>query len=164
MAKFEYDVDYRKQYPGVTISDDVLAALKENDLKRKYFEYDLKVEKPPRKKKKLSEDKFQDATPSQEDSRAMIPSREDSLERLTDLQKQFASPEDVEEIVIQNIMLDKLHHCLAALTELELELVQAIFYEGKTQTELEDYYQISQQGISRRLKKVLKKLARLMKT
>ena len=102
MAKFEYDIDYRKEYPSENISDEVIAFLKESDLKRKYFEYELKTEKQVRKKKN---GKLTNKT-------VIRPSRADSLERLMDLTQQFASAEDVEETIITKIMVDKLRHCL----------------------------------------------------
>ena len=123
MAKFEYDIDYRKEYPSENISDEVIAFLKESDLKRKYFEYELKTEKQVRKKKN---GKLTNKT-------VIRPSREDSLERLMDLTQQFASAEDVEETIITKIMVDKLRHCLTEIDEQELELVKAIFFDGFTE-------------------------------
>lgn len=152
MAKFEYDIDYRKQYPDVTISDEVLAVLRESDLKRKYCEYDLKVEKQARKKSDETED-----TPP-----VIVPSREDSLDRLTDLEKQFASPENVEETVIQNLMLDKLRRCLTEITASESEMVTALFFNGLTERQLSEKTGVPQKTINDRKCRLLRKLKKLL--
>ena len=152
MAKFEYDIDYRKDYPSENIADEVIAFLKESDLKRKYFEDELKTEKQVRKKKN---GKLTNKT-------VIRPSREDSLERLMDLTQQFASAEDVEETIITKIMVDKLRHCLTEIDEQELELVKAIFFDGFTERQLSKITGIPQKTINDRKKRILIKLKKLL--
>jgi Sigma-70, region 4. len=153
MAKFEYDVDYRKLYPNVTISDEVLAVLKESDQKRKYCEYDLKVEKSPRKNKNDSADKLTE----------LVPSREDSLDRLMEIEKQFASGEDIEADVVKKIMIEKMMLCVEQLSSDEKSLIIALFFQQKSEVELAAELGINQSSISRRKDKVLAKLKKLVK-
>lgn len=74
----------------------------------------------------------------------------------------LVSEEDVAEQVINQIMLDKLRACLAVLTEDEMELIHFLYYEEKSETELSSFYGISQQAISKRLKRILAKLKKLL--
>ena len=152
MAKFEYDIDYRKEYPNENISDEVIAVLKEGDLKRKYFEYELKTEKQTRKKNGKKTDEL-----------TMRPSREDSLDRLTDLAQQFASAEDVEAGVIKKIMIEKMMDCVELLPIDEKTLIIALFFQGKSEVEMAAELGINQSSISRRKNKVLAKLKKLVK-
>ncbi|WP_312101808.1 sigma-70 family RNA polymerase sigma factor [Pygmaiobacter massiliensis] len=152
MAKFEYDIDYRKEYPGVDISEEVIAFLKENDLKRKYFEYELKTEKQIRRKVGASED----------DTPIVRPSREDSLNRLTDLAMQFASSEDVETSVIKKLMIEKLMDCVSQLSKDEQELITELFFNGKSEREWSEEIGIHFMTIHNRKVKIIKKLKKLM--
>ena len=65
----------------------------------------------------------------------------------------LASEENVEDQVIKQVMLDKLRACLSMLTEEEMELIHFLFYKEKSETELSSFYGISQQAISKRLKR-----------
>lgn len=151
MAKFKYDIDYRKEYPGENISDDVITFLKESDSKQKYFEYELKREKQVRRKNTQKAD-----TP------IIRPSREDSLDRLIDLAHQFASAEDVESCVIKKVMIEKMMHCVVQLAENERNLITALYFEHKSQVQLEKETGVKQQTISYREKKILKKLEKML--
>ena len=72
----KYYPDYGALYPDTPIHPDVLKVLRESDRKMKYMEYDLKCEKPLRDKTGAIV--------------GLLPSREDSFERLMEADKQFA--------------------------------------------------------------------------
>ena len=68
----------------------------------------------------------------------------------------------VEDIVMGKLMEDKLHQCLARLTKEERELIFALYFQNKTQLELEKETGIKQQTISYRENKIRKKLKKMM--
>lgn len=70
----------------------------------------------------------------------------------------------VDEQAIQNVMLDKLHSCLAKLSSSEMSLIHDGFYEELTQRQLADKYGISQSAAKKRMDKLLSKLRKMMKT
>ena len=74
------------------------------------------------------------------------------------------SDEDVAEQVVNKMMLDKLRACLHLLTVDEMELIHYLYYEEKSETEVSSFYGISQQAISKRLKRILCKLKKLLES
>ena len=65
----------------------------------------------------------------------IIPSREDSLDRLVDENAQQFSDEQesVESVVLHKLEVDRLHTALSLLTPEERALIQALFFEEKTE-------------------------------
>ena len=92
----------------------------------------------------------------------VIPSREDSYERLVELDEQFEAENKTEEIVIQKIVYEQLHHAISLLSEDEQYLIKQLFFEERTERELAEEYQLSQNAINKRRKKVLSKLKRFL--
>jgi RNA polymerase sigma factor (sigma-70 family) len=153
MFKNKYRPDYKKEYPGVFISDEVLATLKKSDRKTEYLEYDLKSEK------------WEIDQTAQ--TAKCIPSREDSYERLLEEEHQFAGDgESVEDEAHKNILLEKLRLCLGQLSPNERELIDALFFSnggsGMTEREYAVLSGIPQQTISDRKLRLLKKLKKLL--
>lgn len=115
----------------------------------KYFEEDLKVEN-------LIVDQEKETV-------TVIPSREDSYERLlengTQLLDDTPGPEDA---VIRNMMVEKLRNCLNSLSDGELELINAIYCDGTSEHEFAKKTGRHQQTINYRKKKILKKLRHMM--
>lgn len=70
--------------------------------------------------------------------RQVIPSREDSLDRLMDDNaEQFADRhESVEDMVLRRISIEWLYKALDTLTERERKLIEALFFEEKTEREV----------------------------
>ena len=134
----------RGQY--VEVTDEVYAAYMQSDRKMRYFENDLKTER------------FVLGKEGQVVQ--IIPSREDSLDRLMDENaQQFSGGEEsVENIVLHKLEVDKLHTALAMLTSEEQALVQALFFEEHTESELAVKLGISQPAVYKRKMKILKKL------
>ena len=139
--------NYRKIYPAA--SEEVIAVLRQSDRRLQYLEYDLKVERFV-----LDETK---------QVAFFIPSREDSLERLMDADAQFVDEEtDVEEIAINAVMIAKLKESMKLLSEDELEMIHALFYQGLTEREFAKNVGIPQKTINDRKARVLRKLKKLL--
>ena len=134
----------RGQY--VEVTDEVYAAYMQSDRKMRSFENDLKTER------------FVLGKEGQVVQ--IIPSREDSLDRLMDENaQQFSGGEEsVENIVLHKLEVDKLHTALAMLTSEEQALIQALFFEEHTESELAVKLGISQPAVYKRKMKILKKL------
>ena len=93
----------------------------QGDRKMRYFETDLKTER----------------TVLDKEGRVVkvIPSREDSLDRLAEDQAaQFADRhESVEEAVLRRLSIQELYQALEQLSQSEKALIKAIFFDGKTE-------------------------------
>ena len=68
----------------------------------------------------------------------------------------------VEDIAITHIMEEKLHNCLAVLSKAEQVYIYQRYWEGLTQSELAESYEVSQQALSYREKCILAKLKKLL--
>lgn len=93
----------------------------------------------------------------------VIPSREDSYERLLDTEKQFVSDaESVEELVMHSIMVERLDHALKKLTKEELAIIYALFYQEISELELAKQLGIPRTTLQSRKYKILEKLKKLL--
>lgn len=81
-------------------------------------------------------------------------------EKATDLMT--SEQEDIVSVVVNKMELIKLRDSLHRLSESERELIILHFYKDIPQTELAKIYGINQSSISRRIKKILAKLKRIM--
>ena len=127
---------------AVEVSDEIYEILKKSDRRIKYVEKDLKETRYIINQKK--------ATVKE------IPSREDSLDRLTEIGKDFAdSNSDFQDSLVLKIMLDE---ALAKLSEEERYLITQLFYLGRTERDLANELGISQYTVNRNKHKILKKL------
>lgn len=70
--------------------------------------------------------------------------------------------ETMETITLANELRNQLHRCIAALPRAERELIHAIYFEGMTEAEYASKANMTQSGISRRRKKTLSKLKKLL--
>ena len=70
--------------------------------------------------------------------------------------------ETMETIALANEFRNQLHRCIAALPKAERELIYAIYYKGMTEAEYASKANMTQSGISRRRKKTLSKLKKLL--
>ena len=151
MAKRDkYHPDYKKLYPGEEIAPEVMKLLKRSDRKMEYMEVDLK------------QGVFRQESSTQ--TAVFIPSREDSLERLQEEDKEefTSTAHSPEEIAVHNDELDRLHRAMEMLDSEEYELIHALYYEGISEATLAQLAGITQQGISWRLKKILAKIKKFM--
>ena len=90
-----------------------------------------------------------------------IPSREDSFERLTDIGKEFADiTSDFQELSIKKVILDQ---ALSKLSGEEHYLITQLFYMQRTEKELADELNKTQQNINKSKRKILCKLYEILK-
>ena len=93
----------------------------------------------------------------------MIPSREDSYERLLEAEKQFAEEaENVEETAVRAVVLEKLNEALHTLTEEETSIIQALFYQEISEAELAKKLGIARTTLQSRKYKILEKLKKML--
>lgn len=150
MAVYDkYYPNYKKLYPGVELTPEVLACLRTTDRKMKYAEFDLKVEQ---------------YIPDPETGEfRRVPSREDSYERLLEEERQFTqdglSPEA---IVLQTDELRRLNLCLALLSNHEQRLIRALYFDGFSERQLSAAIGVPQKTINDRRRKTLAKLKKMM--
>ena len=117
--------------------------------KEKYFTYDLKQEHT-RVDKETGEV-------------IVVPSREDSYERLLEAEKQFAEEaEDVEDVAVRAVMLEKLNEALHTLTDEETAIIHALFYQEISEVELAKKLGIARTTLQSRKYKILEKLRKLL--
>ena len=130
----------------VEVTDEVYMAYTQSDRKMRYFENDLKTERFVLGKEGQVVE--------------VIPSREDSLDRLMDenAQQFHRDEESVENTVLHKLEVDKLHTALAMLTPEEQALIQALFFEERSESEMAVELGISQPAVYKRKVKILKKL------
>ena len=133
----------------VEVSYDVYEAYYQGARKQRYFEHDLK-------EGRTRKDPNTGLT-------IMIPSREDSYERLAESNKQFVSAKDqVEDLAMQFVMLEKLNEALLLLSKEERELIQEVFFYEKTERQCAELFGLSQKGINKRKIKILEKLRKIL--
>lgn len=135
----------------VEVTYEVYDAYIRGDRKMRYFEDDLKRERP--------------VYGSNGEIRQVLPSREDSLDRLMEENaRQFATnAESVEDVVFRKLAVDKLHTALLQLTKEERALIYALFYEEKTEREYAEQLGLYRNAVHVRKIRVLKKLKKLLK-
>lgn len=68
-----------------------------------------------------------------------------------------------DEIVVDKLMNEMLHQCLDRLDTDERALIDALYFNNKTETELAIEYGISQQAISKRHLKIIRQIKKIMK-
>ena len=108
----------------IEVTDEVYAAYMKGDRKMRYFEKDLKCERP-----------------------------------MEENARQFAAAaESVEDVVIRKLAVDKLHTALLQLPKEERALIYALFFDGKTESEVAKHLGVSRQAIQKRKNRILKKL------
>ena len=139
--------DFKKIYPNT--NKEVLDVLKVTERKMRYQEYDLKTEK------------F--IVDSENNKVTVIPSREDSYERLLDIGVQFEEKAPgVEEQMLGRMEAEQLHKVLSFLSSDEQYLIQEIYFHERTERDLAKELGYSQNAVNKRKKRILDKLRRLM--
>lgn len=135
-----------KDGTAVEVSDETYEILKKSDRRIKYVEHDLKETRYIIDQKK--------ATVKE------IPAREDSLDRLAELGKDFADSTAVfDETVLRKIMLDQ---ALEKLSDEERYLITQLFYFGRTERDLADELGVYRNAVHSQKAKILKKLKKML--
>ena len=107
--------------------------------------------KGQRKEKYFTHDLKQEHTKVDKETGEMIviPSREDSYERLLEAEKQFAEEaENVEDVAGREVMLEKLNEALRILTDEETAIIHALFYQEISEVELAKKIRNSQNNLT----------------
>ena len=139
--------DFKKIYPNT--NKEVLDVLKVTERKMQYQEYDLKTEK------------F--IVDSENNKVTVIPSREDSYERLLDIGVQFEEKAPgVEEQMLRRMEAEQLHKMLSFLSADEQYLIQEIYFHERTERDFAKELGYSQNAVNKQKKRILDKLRRLM--
>ena len=138
-------------YPCLKERPDVLEVLKKSDRKMKYMEVDLKSEQ----RRKNTEN----------GAESYVPSKEDSLERLVYSAKcQFADDaEGVEDAVIRKDDLCRLRAALDQFSEEERFLIHALFFDERSERELEEMMGVHRMTIHNRKIRILQKLKKMLR-
>ena len=131
------------------VSRELYEAYYKGRRKERYFTQDLKQERT-RVDKKTGQI-------------TVIPSREDSYERLLEAEKQFAEDvENIEDVAIRAVMLEKLTAALHTLTDEEKAIIHALFYQEVSEVELAKRMGIPRTTLRSRKDKILVKLKELL--
>lgn len=127
------------------VSRELYEAYYKGQRKEKYFTHDLKQEhiKVDKKTGEVT----------------IIPSREDSYERLLETEKQFAEEaESVEDAAVRAVMLAKLKEALHTLSDEEAGIIYALFYQEISEVELAGKLGVARTTLQSRKYKILEKL------
>lgn len=148
MAKPYRIPNFRKMYPEA--SDEIIAVLRTTERKMQYQEYDLKMEQTIVDQTELTVE--------------IIPSREDSYERLLDMDMQFQDESaSAEDLAIRNFQAQQLHKALSVLSEDERYLIDQLYFQEKTERELAAQLGVSQNAINKRRQRILERIRGLLK-
>lgn len=136
-----------KNGKAVEVSEEIYEYLIRSDRHIRYVEKDLKRNKY--------------IVDNENEKTLVIPKREQSLDRLTELGKDFAdSTSDFQDNTIRKIMLEQ---ALAKLSDEERYLITQLFYFGRTERELAVELHQTQQNINKIKHRILCKLYDILK-
>ncbi len=89
--------------------------------------------------------------------------RHQSLETLVEGGFQIADPDsDIEETLIKQYDIDRLHRALAVLTDDQKWLVEQVFYYGRKQSEIAVELGVCKQALNNRITRVIKKIKKFL--
>lgn len=134
----------------IEVNETVYDVYIKGERKCRYFEHDLKTEKVRYN--------------SDGSIKEIIPSREDSLDRLiSENAMQFHdSTDDIETIVMRNLLVEKLHNALLSISEKDRDLIFQLFFQNKTIGEVACKLGVSRTAVYKRKTRILKKLKKLL--
>lgn len=131
------------------VSKELYEAYYKGKRKERYFTHDLKEER-----RKIDRETGETV---------IIPSREDSYERLMEAEKQFAEEvETVEDMAVRAVMLEKHNQAIHTLTKEDADLIHSLFYQEINEVELAKQLGIPRTTLRSRKDKILKKLKKLL--
>ena len=149
----EEDAEHKIYLDGkyIPVSKEVYLAYHESARKIRYFQEDLKAEKL--------------VVDQQNRCVAFVPSREDSLERLTeDLRKEFAAPiESPEELLVRKCRNGELWDAVSTLPPKLSFVITEVFRYGKTLRTISDETGIPVMTLQHRKEKALSELKKILK-
>ncbi len=143
MAKPYKIPDFKKLYPEA--GEEIIAVLKTTERKMQYQEYDLKTERT--------------VVDAENQKVTVIPSREDSYERLAEMDIQFAGEAPgPEEQVLRHLESEQLHKALSLLSDADQYLIWQIYFEERTERDLSEELGCSQNAVNKRKQRILEKM------
>lgn len=147
MSAEKYYIYIEKE--SVEVNREVYDVYNKGARKERYFSVDLKT---GQKRVKNNSGEME-----------VVPSREDSYERLLETDKQFASgDESVEDRAIKTMLLNQLKEILETLSYEERQLIYELFYIQRTERELCKMMDIGKTTLHKRKEKLLLKLRNLL--
>ena len=147
MAKQNKLPNFKKIYPEA--SEEVIAVLKIAERKMQYQEYDLKTE--------------QIIIDEEKEIVTVIPSREDSYERLLETSVQFMDQAlGTEDLVIQRWEIERLYRAISCLPNDDQYLIYQLYFQERTERDLAKELHLSQKGINKRRYRIINHLKELM--
>lgn len=133
----------------VKVSEEVYREFMHYERKERYFMEDLKAERM--------------VIDPEAQTVKVIPSREDSYERLLETHRQFTDPGGTaEDAAVKNILMEQLAKALHTLSDDELRLIEEFFYLERTEREISSILNIARTTLQRRRSQVLDKLRCLL--
>ena len=147
MAKPYRIPDFRKMYPEA--SEEVIAVLRTSERKMQYQEYDLKSEQT------IIDQENQTVT--------IIPSREDSFERLVEQSVQFREETlSLDEWIIRRLEIEQLHKALNVLSDDERYLIIQLYFEERTEREVAEELGVYHNAVHKQKIRILAKLRKIL--
>lgn len=147
MAKPYRIPDFRKMYPEA--SEEVIAVLRTTERKMQYQEYDLKSEQM------IIDQENQTVT--------IIPSREDSYERLVEKAVQFREEAlSLDDWMIGRLEIEQLHKALNVLSDDERYLMIQLYFEERTERELAEELGVYHNAVHKQKIRILAKLRKIL--
>jgi len=147
MAKPYKIPDFRKMYPEV--SEEIIAVLRTTERKMQYQEYDLKSEQM------IIDQENQTVT--------IIPSREDSYERLVEQSVQFREETlSLDEWMIRRLEMEQLHKALNVLSDDERYLIIQLYFEERTEREVAEELGVYHNAVHKQKIRILAKLRKIL--
>ena len=145
MAKPYRIPDFRKMYPEA--SEEVIAVLRTTERKMQYQEYDLKSEQ----------------TIIDQENQTIIPSREDSFERLVEQSVQFREETlSLDEWIIRRLEIEQLHKALNVLSDDERYLIIQLYFEERTEREVAEELGVYHNAVHKQKIRILAKLRKIL--
>lgn len=147
MAKPYRIPDFRKMYPEA--SEEIIAVLRTTERKMQYQEYDLKSEQT------IIDQENQTVT--------IIPSREDSFERLVEQSVQFREETlSLDEWIIRRLEIEQLHKALNVLSDDERYLIIQLYFEERTEREVAEELGVYHNAVHKQKIRILAKLRKIL--
>ena len=147
MDKKRYYIELNGQ--EFEVSRELYEAYMKGYRKESYFTHDLK------KQRRRVDEKTGEVR--------MIPSREDSYERLLEAEKYFmAEAESVEDAAIRAVMLEKLSEALQMLTLKERGIIYSLFYKEISEAQLAKDLGVARTTLQSQKYRILEKLRKIM--
>ena len=147
MAKPGKIPNFKKIYPEA--DKKVIQELKKSERKMQYQEYDIK-------KGTIVIDQDMQTT-------SVVPGREDSIERLMEINYPFRDDaKDLEEQAIRNVLAEQIGKAVKSLPPKDKRLIADLYVWEKSERQIAREYGISQNMVHKRKKQVLDQLKRLL--